>query len=106
MIPGSAVLQADYGDVLMQLGRNRDAITPLRKAYTLQPDNMRFQVLLAEAELLVGHKGEAIKLATVVQDRMKNGEQASPNIRNRIDGLMSRVGEPQGDKPATPPPGR
>ena len=106
VVPNSAMLQSDYGEDLQRQGRNHDAMVPLRKAYEMQPDNIRFQVGLAEAEFNQGQAADGIKLATIVKDRMGNGEKLPGNIKQRAEKLISRV--PASDlEPVTPAnPGR
>jgi tetratricopeptide (TPR) repeat protein len=104
MIPNSAMLQSDYGEDLQRQGRNYEAIGPLRKAYEMQPDNIRFQVGLAEAEFNQGHTAEAIKLSTIVKNRIGSGEKLPANIKQRADKLVSRVATPDSETvtPANP----
>ncbi|WP_371424307.1 tetratricopeptide repeat protein [Tardiphaga sp.] len=92
MIPNSAMLQLDYGEDLQRQGRNYEAIGPLRKAYEAQPDNIRFQIALAETEHALGHIAEAIKLASIVKSRLGTGEKFPGNIRQRADALVARIG--------------
>lgn len=106
VVPNSAMLQSDYGEDLQRQGRNHDAMGPLRKAYEMQPDNIRFQVGLAEAEFNQGQTADGIKLATIVKDRMGNGEKLPGNIKQRAEKLISRVPAPDLE-PLTPAnPGR
>jgi tetratricopeptide (TPR) repeat protein len=92
VIPNSAMLQLDYGEDLQRQGRNYEAIGPLRKAFEAQPDNIRFQVALAETELALGHAAEAGKLVATVKGRLGTGEKFPGIIRQRADALVARVG--------------
>ncbi|WP_233022931.1 tetratricopeptide repeat protein [Rhodopseudomonas boonkerdii] len=92
VVPSSAMLQLDYGEDLQRQGRNYEAIGPLRKAFEAQPDNIRFQIALAETEHALGHAAEAVKLAASVKSRLGSGEKFSGNIRQRADALVARVG--------------
>jgi tetratricopeptide (TPR) repeat protein len=97
VIPNSAMLQSDYGEDLQRQGRNYEATLPLRKAYEMQPDNIRFQVGLAEAEFNQGHTAEAIKLSTIIKNRISSGEKLPANIKQRADKLVSRAAVPDSE---------
>ena len=92
VIPNSVMLQLDYGEDLQRQGRNYEAIGPLRKAFEAQPDNIRFQIALAETELALGHTAEAGKLAATVKSRLGTGEKFPGNLRQRADALVVRAG--------------
>ena len=106
VVPNSAMLQSDYGEDLQRQGRNYDAMGPLRKAYEMQPDNIRFQVGLAEAEFNQGHTADGIKLSTIVKNRIANGEKLPANIKQRADKLISRVPAPDLEAVTLTNPGR
>ena len=91
VIPNSAMLQLDYGEDLQRQGRNYEAIGPLRKAFEAQPDNIRFQIALAETELALGHAGEASKLVAIVKGRLGTGEKFPGNLRARAETLVARA---------------
>jgi cytochrome c-type biogenesis protein CcmH/NrfG len=96
------MLQSDYGEDLHRQGRNYEALGALRKAYEMQPDNILFQVGLAEAELDQGHTADGIRLATIIKNRISNGEKLPANVRQRADKLVSRAPAPDSEG-ATPP---
>jgi predicted Zn-dependent protease len=106
MVPNSAMLQSDYGEDLQRQGRNYEAMGPLRKAYEMQPDNVRFQVALAEAEFNQGHTADGIRLSTIIKNRMSNGEKLPANIKQRADKLASRVPAPDSEAVTPPNPAR
>jgi tetratricopeptide (TPR) repeat protein len=91
MVPNSAMLQSDYGEDLQRQGRNYEAIGPLRKAYEMQPDNIHFQVGLAEAEFNQGHIADGNRLSIIIKNRMSNGEKLPANIKQRADKLVARA---------------
>jgi tetratricopeptide (TPR) repeat protein len=91
VVPNSAMLQLDYGEDLQRQGRNFEAMAPLRKAYEMQPDNIRFQVTLAEAEFGQGHAPEAARLMATVKTRLANGEKLPGNLKPRAEALVART---------------
>lgn len=91
MIPTSAMLQSDYGDDLQRQSRHHEALKVFRRAYEIQPDNLRFQIALGEAEFNLGHAAEGGKLAVIVKDRVGNGEKLPPNLGKRAEALAARV---------------
>jgi tetratricopeptide (TPR) repeat protein len=95
VVPNSSLLQFDYGEDLARQGRNYEAVAPLRKALDGQPDNIRFQVALAETEYALGHGAEGDKLAAIVKNRIATGEKVPPNLKPRADALAARVPEKQ-----------
>jgi tetratricopeptide (TPR) repeat protein len=101
VVPNSAMLQSDYGEDLHRQGRNYEALGALRKAYEMQPDNILFQVGLAEAELDQGHTADGIRLSAIIKNRISNGEKLPANIRQRADKLVSRAPTPDSEG-ATP----
>ncbi|WP_445492515.1 tetratricopeptide repeat protein [Rhodopseudomonas sp. RCAM05734] len=94
--PNSSLLQFDYGEDLQRQGRNFEAIAPLRRAIEAQPDNLRFQVALAETEYALGHGAEGDKLASIVKNRIATGEKVPPNLRARADAVVARAPPAQG----------
>ncbi|MDB5631744.1 MAG: Tetratricopeptide repeat-containing protein, partial [Tardiphaga sp.] len=91
VVPNSSMLQFDYGEDLQRQGRTYEALIPLRKAFEAQPDNIRFQVALAETEYGLGHAAEGSKLAAIVKNRIGIGEKVPANIKQRADALAARV---------------
>jgi tetratricopeptide (TPR) repeat protein len=106
MVPNSAMLQSDYGEDLQRQGRNYEALGSLRKAYEMQPDNIRFQVGLAEAEFNQGHTADGIRLSTIIKSRISNGEKLPANIRQRADKFISRAPGPDSEAVTPPNPAR
>ena len=88
VVPNSAMLQSDYGEDLQRQGRNYEAMGPLRKAYEMQPDNIHFQVELAEAEFNQGHVADGIRLSTIIKNRMSNGRNCPPISSNAPISLL------------------
>jgi tetratricopeptide (TPR) repeat protein len=91
VIPTSSMLQLDYGEDLQRQGRNYEAVGPLRKAYEAQPDNIRFQIALAQTEAALGHTIEAGKLVVIVKARLGTGEKLPGNTRQLADALIARL---------------
>ncbi|SHK92799.1 tetratricopeptide repeat protein [Bradyrhizobium lablabi] len=106
MVPSSAMLQSDYGEDLQRQGRNYEALGSLRKAYEMQPDNIRFQVGLAEAEFGQGHAADGSRLSTIIKNRVSNGEKLPANIKQRADKLISRATAPDSEAVTPPNPAR
>lgn len=64
--PDMAIYQADAGVILMALGRNEEAVIPLRRAIQLDPNHADAHYNLGEAYQFLGQKEkslEAFKIA-------------------------------------------
>lgn len=59
--PNSAIYQADAGVVLMALGRNEEALIPLRRATQLDPSHADAHYNMGEAYQFLGQKDKAIE---------------------------------------------
>lgn len=59
--PNSAIYQADAGVILMALGRNEEALIPLRRATQLDPTHADAHYNMGEAYQFLGQKAEAIE---------------------------------------------
>jgi len=59
--PNSAIYQADAGVILMALGRNEEALIPLKRATTLDPSHADAHYNMGEAYQDLGQKDAAIE---------------------------------------------
>ncbi len=58
--PNSAIYQADAGVILMALGRNEEALIPLKRAVTLDPGHADAHYNMGEAYQALGQKDAAV----------------------------------------------
>lgn len=63
------------GQSLLKLNRNDEALTHLRKAYDLNPNDVNYQLALAKAYLEVRRYGDAAKLLSQINDRALSRQQ-------------------------------
>lgn len=59
--PDTAIYQADAGVILMALGRNEEALIPLRRATQLDPSHADAHYNLGEAYQFLGHKEKSVE---------------------------------------------
>lgn len=59
--PNTAIYQADAGVILMALGRNEEAVIPLRRATQLDPSHADAHYNLGEAYQFLGHKEQSVE---------------------------------------------
>lgn len=91
MVPHSALLQFDYAEDLRKNGKPHAAIEPMRRAYDLQPENLRFIVGLAEIEHTEGNETEALRLTSIIKLRLRSGEKLNKEFKSRSDALVARL---------------
>lgn len=76
--PQSAMAEHRLGLVELQLGLNEQAITHLRVAYDLQPDNLEYLEALADALLLVRDRDQLLAL---LQQSAENSDDGNAHLR-------------------------
>ena len=74
--PGNAYFHELKGQILLETGRAREAIAPLRKAAAMAPAGLPIKDLLGHALVAAGQPDEAIKLLTQVVQRDDDDPEA------------------------------
>jgi tetratricopeptide (TPR) repeat protein len=59
--PNTAIYQADAGVILMALGRNEEALIPLKRATVLDPSHAVAHYNMGEAHQFLGQKEAAVE---------------------------------------------
>lgn len=94
--PGDTEYQTELGAILIKLAQYHEAIAPLRKALELDPENIRAQELLEDAE---AGRSRVSYSSTPKDDKKKPGDNSNSNSNTALPSGNVKI------PPPTPNPG-